>query len=351
MTSSKRITLIKYSAAILFCIFCIAATILNAAETPSVSLLALSKADQTLSIVDPTTLTVVARFPAGPDPHEVIASEDGKFAYISNYGGGAYNTITVVDLLAQNVLPAIDLGALRGPHGLAFAGGKLWFTAEAAKAIGSYDPQTKQIDWILGTGQDRTHMIYVFPSLNPIVTSNVNSATISIIEKSNSAGGPPPGATSRPAPRTNWAETVIPVGKGSEGFDVSPDGKEIWVANAQDGTISVIDLAAKKVVQTLEANVRGANRLKFTPDGKLVFVSTLGLPDLVVLDGTTRKEVKRVPIGHGAAGILMQPDGQRAFVACTPDDYIVVIDLKSLTVTGKINAGKQPDGLAWAVRK
>jgi len=347
MTPRKNVKFKKYPAPILFCILCIIATVLNAAETPSVSLLALSKADQTLSIVDPTTLTVVARVPAGPDPHEVIASDDGKFAYISNYGGGAYNTITVVDLVAQKTLPIIDLGALRGPHGLAFAGGKVWFTAEAAKAIGSYDPATKQIDWILGTGQDRTHMIYVFPSLNPIITSNVSSASITLIEKSNSSAGPPP----RPASRINWTETVIPVGKGSEGFDVSPDGKKIWVANAQDGTISVVDLAAKKVVQTLNANIRGANRLKFTPDGKLVFVSTLGGPDLLVLDASTRNDVKRVPIGHGAAGILMQPDGQRAYIACTPDDYVVVIDLKSLTVTGKINAGKQPDGLAWAVRK
>jgi YVTN family beta-propeller protein len=347
----KTVSFREYPVVILFCIACLIAISLKAAETPSYSLLALSKADQTLSIIDSATLTVLARVPAGPDPHEVIASDDGKFAYISNYGGGAYNTITVVDLVAQKTLLVIDLGALRGPHGLAFAGGKVWFTAEGAKAIGSYDPATKQIDWILGTGQDRTHMIYVFPSLNPIVTSNVNSATISLIEKSNSAGGPPPGATPRPAPRTNWTESVIPVGKGSEGFDVSPDGKEIWVANAQDGTISVVDLAAKKVLQTLNANVGGANRLKFTPDGKLVFVSTLRGPDLVVLDTATRKEVKRVPIGHGAAGILMQPDGQHAYVACTPDDYIVVIDLKSLTITGKINAGKQPDGLAWAVRK
>jgi YVTN family beta-propeller protein len=352
MTSPKSITFRKYFAVLLICIF---ATVLKAAETPSVSLLALSKGEQTLSIIDPTTLTVVGRIPSGPDPHEVIASEDGKSAYISNYGGGTFNTITVVDLLAQRALPVIDLGALRGPHGLDFAGGKLWFTAEGAKAVGSYDPATKQIDWILGTGQDRTHMIYVFPSLDPIVTSNVNSATISVIEKTNtSPGPPPPGAQpgpARPAPRTNWTETVIPVGKGSEGFDVSPDRKEIWVANALDGTISVIDLAAKRVVQTLNVNVRGANSLKFTPDGKLVFVSTLGAPDLVVLDGTTRKEVKRLPIGHGAAGILMEPDGQRAYVACTPDDYIVVIDLKSLTVTGKITAGKKPDGLAWAVRK
>ena len=104
-------------------------------------LLALSKSDQTLSIVDPTTLKVLARAPSGPDPHEVIASADGKTAYISNYGGGAYNTLGVIDLVNQKALPSIDLGALRGPHGLQFAGGKVWFTAEAAKVFGSYDPR------------------------------------------------------------------------------------------------------------------------------------------------------------------------------------------------------------------
>jgi YVTN family beta-propeller protein len=349
-------------------LFSAAASLLSAAETPHTSLLVLAKHEQALFIVDPATLTVVARVPAGPDPHEVIADADGKLAYISNYGGGTYNTITVVDLVAQRALPVIDLGALRGPHGLTFVGGKLWFTAEGAKVVGSYDPATQKIDWVLGTGQDRTHMIYVFPSVNPIVTSNVSSATVTIIEKGNSPdrgpGGPPAGGPGMPQepggppaggppgpPRANWTETVVPVGRGSEGFDVSPDGKEIWVANAQDGTISVIDAANKKVVQTLDANVRGANRLKFTPDGKLVFVSSLDEPDLLVVDSASRKEVKRVKIGHGAAGILMQPDGQRAYVACTPDDYVVVIDIKTLEMTGKISAGKNPDGLAWATRK
>jgi YVTN family beta-propeller protein len=143
---------------------------------------------------------------------------------------------------------------------------------------------------------------------------------------------------------------VVPVGRGAEGFDVSPDGKEIWAANAQDGTISIIQVVSKKVIQTLPGNVKGANRLKFTPDGKLAFVSTLGGPDLVVFDAATRQETKRLKIGRGAAGIQMQPDGSRAYVACTPDNYIVVVDLKSLEVTGHIDAGKQPDGLAWAVR-
>ncbi len=324
---------------------CGGALVLKAAETPQTALLVLSKAEQALYIVDPATLKVVGQAPAGPDPHEVIPSADGKTAYITNYGGGAYNTITVVDLVNQKTMPAIDLGALSGPHGVEFAGGKVWFTAEGAKVVGSYDPTTKKIDWVVGTGQDRTHMIYVFPDLNRVVTTNVSSATVTFIEKGTMTGRGPGGL------QTNWNETVIPVGRGAEGFDVSRDRKEIWVANAQDGTISIIDVASKKVVQTLDANVKGANRLKFTPDGKLVFVSTLGGPELAVFDAAGRKEAKRVKIGKGAAGILMQPDGSRAYVACTPDDYVVVIDLKTLEMTGKIMAGKQPDGLAWAVRK
>jgi YVTN family beta-propeller protein len=141
------------------------------------------------------------------------------------------------------------------------------------------------------------------------------------------------------------------VGRGSEGFDVSPGGREIWVANAQDGTVSVVDVGARKVAATLNVNVRGANRLKFTPDGKLVLISTLGGSDLVVLDSATRSEINRVKLGKGAAGIQMDPDGSRAFVACTPDSYVAVIDLKTLSVTGHIDAGKEPDGLAWATRE
>ena len=149
----------------LFFLSCSASALLKAAETPQTALLVLSKGDLALFIVNPATLTVVGQIPSGPDPHEVIASADGKLAYISNYGGGSYNTITVVDLVNQKALPIIDLGPLRGPHGLMFVGGKLWFTAEGAKVIGSYDPATQKIDWVLGTGQDRTHMIYVFSDL------------------------------------------------------------------------------------------------------------------------------------------------------------------------------------------
>ena len=334
-----------------------------AQSTPSPSLLVLSKQDHTLAIVDPNTLKVVARAPVGNDPHEVIASTDGKTAYVSNYGFGAYHTLAVIDLIAQKPLPAIDLGALRGPHGLAFRDGKVWFTAEAAKAIGSYDPVSGQIDWIMGTGQNRTHMLYVFPGAKQILTTNVNSGTVTILEKTEGRPAammppprspPPPASGVRPPgpptpPGGDWQETVIPVGHGSEGFDVSPDGKEAWIANAGDGTISIIDIAAKRVIETLAANVPGANRLKFTPDGKMVLVSAG--PDFVILDSVTHKEIKRLTTGRGSGGVLVTPDGHRAFEACSPDNYVAVIDLKTLEVVGHIDAGGNPDGMAWAVHQ
>jgi YVTN family beta-propeller protein len=345
--------------------------------TPKISLLALSKQDHTLAIVDPASLRVVAKVPVGDDPHEVVASSDGRTAYVSNYGFGRFHTLAVVDLIGQEAEPSIDLGALRGPHGLAFNGGKVWFTAEAAKVIGSYDPLGAKIDWIMGTGQNRTHMIYVFPGAKKIMTTNVNSATVTILEHTDQPAGmppgPPPGAQGGggspqwhgagvpPAgqgrggpppgpPGGDWVETVIPVGRGSEGFDVTPNGKQAWVANAWDGTISVIDIAQKKVTATIAANARGANRLKFTPDGARALVSAGA--ELVVFDVATQKEVKRLRVGTGGGGgILVQPDGQRAYVAFAQDGFVAAIDLKTLEVVGKIDAGPNPDGLAWAAQQ
>jgi YVTN family beta-propeller protein len=351
------------------------------AATPKTALLVLSKQDHTLAIVDPATLQIVARIPVGNDPHEVVASSDGHTAYVSNYGFGAFHTLAVVDLIGQKAEPQIDLGVLRGPHGLAFAEGKVWFTAEAAKAIGSYDPLTASVNWIMGTGQNRTHMIYIFPAAQEIMTTNVNAATVTILEHTegqaggprqgsppagagsqstvappvSAAGNPPPGmrAPGGPPPSPpggDWNETVIPVGGGSEGFDVTPNGTEAWVANARDGTLSVIDVAAKRVTATLQANARGANRLKFTPDGMKALISAGG--QLVIFDVATQKEIKRLQIGRGGGGgIQVQPDGKRAYVAFAADGFVAVIDLVTLEVVGKIDAGANPDGLAWAVQQ
>ena len=346
--------------------------ILHAAETPANALLVLEKAQNTLVIVDPESLQIVARVPVGNDPHEVAVSDDGRTAYISNYGGGAggYNTIAVVDLAAQKALTPIDLGALRAPHGLTFAGGKLYFTAEGSKVVGRYDPSTQKIDWVMGTGQNRTHMVLVSKDLKTVFTSNVSSATISVISQTAPGqggpgrgpgpppggrgpgpGGPPPagrGPGGRGAP--DWNITDIPVGRGSEGFDLTPDGKELWVANAQDATISIIDVAEKRVVETIPSTA-AANRLKITPNGKYVFVSDMNGTNLLVINAATRKEYSRIVLPASSEGLLVQPDNKRAYTTMNTHDAVAVIDLSTMTFIDEVKTGKGPDGLAWAARR
>jgi len=165
-----------------------------------------------------------------------------------------------------------------------------------------------------------------------IFTSNIGSDSVSMIEQG--AGG-------------QWTQTVIPVGKGPEGIDLSPDGKQVWSAHSRDGGVSIIDVATKKVVQTLAVGTKRSNRIKLTRDGKFALISDLEAGDLVVLDAAARKEVKRIALGRQPEGILIPPDGSRAFVAVNGDNSVAVIDLKTWTVTSRISAGTGPDGLAW----
>jgi YVTN family beta-propeller protein len=309
---------------------------LAAADTPSPALLVLNK-EGTLAIVDPSSRQVVGRVKTGDSPHEAAASTDGKLAFVSNYGTAQApgNSLTVIDLAAQREIHRVDLGPLRRPHGLFFAGGKLYFTCEMNKAIGRYDPAANQVDWILGTGQGTTHMVMLTPDLNTIFTANIGSDSISVFER---------------AGQTDWKQTVVPVGQGPEGFDLSPDGKEIWAAHSRDGGVSVIDVATKRVTHTFSVQTKRSNRLKFTPDGRLVLITDLDAGDLLVLERATRKELKRMPMGRQPAGILMEPGGARAYVAVTGDNNVAVIDLKKLELTARIETGTGPDGMAWAAR-
>jgi DNA-binding beta-propeller fold protein YncE len=340
----RNLPVVSFALLLLACI----AVRSTAQPVPKVTLLALSKAAHTLAIVDPVTLKVIGRVPVGTDPHEVIASDDGKTAYVTIYGGGSLHELDIIDLVAQRPLPNIDTRPLMGPHGITFVDGKVWFTAEGAKAVARYDPAAGKIDWSMGTGQDRTHMIYVTNDGKRVYTTNVSAGTVSILVDSlmQPTGFAPPGAK----PHADWVQTVIPVAKGSEGFDVSPDGRELWTAAADDGTICIIDIAAMKVTAKIDAKALGANRLKFTPDGRRVLISSLRTGDLFVYDAATRQLIKRLSTGHGAAGILVDADGARAFVGCSADNYIAVIDLKTLEVVNHIDVGGVPDGLAWAVR-
>ena len=307
------------------------------AQGPGDTLLVLNKVDATLAFVDPVSLQVVARVPTGEGPHEVVVSTDGTLAFVSNYGAQTPgSSISVIDVATRTERRRVDVSPLRRPHGLAFADGKLYFTAEVNRVVGRYDPASNQIDWMTGTGQAATHMVMANQDATRLITANIGSDNISLIER-----GTNPLA---------WNVTTVAVGRGPEGMDVSPDGRELWTANSRDGSVSIVDLAAKRVTGTIDAQTKRSNRLKFTPDGH-VLISDLDAGELVILGAADHKPIKRLKLGTAPEGILVPATGGRAYIAVNGDNQVAVLDLAKLEVVARISAGNGPDGLAWISRR
>jgi YVTN family beta-propeller protein len=305
------------------------------AQSSSPRLLVLNKEDATLAIVDPSSGSILGTVPVGQGPHELTVSTDGRFAFASNYGTGPApgQTISMIDIAAQKEVRRIDVSPLRRPHGLAFVNGKLYFTAETNRKIARYDPAADKVDWEFETGLDGTHMVLPTRDATTLFTSNIGSNSVSAIHQGADGG---------------WTQTVIPVGRGPEGIDLSPDGKTVWSAHSQDGGVTVIDVATRKPLHTIDAGTRRSNRIKLTSDGKLALISDIDAGALVVLDTATLKEIKRVSVGRSPEGVLIPAGPQTvAYVAVNGDNHVAVVDLKSWQVTKTISTGTGPDGMAW----
>ena len=304
----------------------VAAASLASAQAPSPErLLVLLRDASALAIVDPASGTILGRVPTVSDPHEVTASTDGRLAFVASPSEG----ISVIDIAAQKEIRRVDPGPGSGPHDVLFSGGKVYFTIEGYKSIGRYDPQTNEIDWTLGIGQDGTHMLVLSSDTNTMFMPNRGSNSVTMVE----------GVTDGPSEATL---TVIPVpGELPEGIDLSPDGREVWTATRNDGGVSIIDVASRQVVQTLDLGLKDANRLKFTPDGRVLILDGEAA-SLVVMDAASREEIKRVslgPVATGAGALLVARDGSRAYLALRAADRVAVLDLTTLEVTGEISMG------------
>jgi YVTN family beta-propeller protein len=300
-------------------------------ERPAGLLLVLNKSINSLAIVDPVTLQVLGRVPTGVGPHEVAASADGRTAYVANYGDRDTigETLSIIDIASRKELQKLELGDLKRPHGIAVSNGKVYFTSEIKQSVARYDPKSNKVDWTASTGQKITHMLVPSPDGKKIYTANIFSNTVSIIDIATGKA------------------THIAVGARPEGLDVSPSGRELWVSHTEDGGLSIVDTETGKVKDTLKVGQMPI-RVKFTPDGKRVLVSDAKAGELIIYDAETRKEIKRMHIGAIPVGVLIEPSGKRAYVASMSDNKVTVLDLGSLTITGSVEPGGAPDGMAWA---
>lgn len=340
----------KNNASLYICILIMmgATTIGFSQNNTTRTLVAVSKAEHTLSIVDAASLKVITKIPAGPNTHEVVVSENGKTAYISNPGNSDMHEINVIDLEHRKKLDNIDTTPFLGPHGLQLKGNYLWFTSQGSKAVARYNVVTEKMDWSMGTGQDVTHMLYVHSSMEEFYTTNVQSGTVSLFTHKLLPPNVPPTGKLPPnaKPHWDWEQQLVNAKQGVEGFDVSNDEKELW-AVAPDGTITIIDLLSKSNIATLETGIKGAHRLQFTPDGLSVIVVSVATGEVVKFDAESHNIIGKTIIAQGGE-MLMDEVENRLFIACPIDGYIAVLDIATLKEINRIDVGGRPDGMAWS---
>lgn len=304
-------------------------------QTAKPVLVALNKAEASLTIIDPNDMRVLGKVPTGEGPHEVVLLADGRTAIVANYGGQTPgSSFSVIDTEAKKELRRVDLMPLQRPHGLQEVGGKIYFTSETNRLIGRYDPATNRVDWLMGTGQNATHMIVVTPDQKRIYTANIGSDSVTAFE-------------AQPNPNNPWKMTQIAVGKQPEAIDVSPDGREVWVGLNAEGAVDVIDTATNKVSGKVNPGGR-PYRVRFSPDGRQVFMTMPNTKEIIVVDSATKKETKRIKLESVPLGIVFSKDGKTAFVSAVQADFVLKIDLEKGETIGKVVTGQAPDGVALA---
>ena len=303
------------------------------AQTAKPVLAALNKAENTLTLIDPISMKVMAKVPTGDGPHEVALSADGKTAFVANYGAQTPgNSISVVDIASAKEIRRVDVSPLMRPHGLQVVGGKLYFTSETNRIVARYDPATNKVDWLMGTGQNTSHMIAVSPDQKRIYTANIASDSITAFEFQNVL---PAGSKI----------TQIPVGKQPEASDLSPDGKEVWTGLNAEGMVEIVDTAAAKPVAKINIGGR-PYRVRFAPDGKQVVCTMIAAKELLIIDASTRKEVRRMKLEGVPLGIAFSADGKTAFITMVEPDAVLKIELEKMEITGRAESGRGPDGIA-----
>jgi DNA-binding beta-propeller fold protein YncE len=296
--------------------------------------LVVNKDEATLAFIDPKEMKLLGKVATGEGPHEVIISTDGKTAIVANYGDQKVvgSSLSIIDIATKKETKRVDLSPLMRPHGLVEYGGKIYFTSEVNRAVARYDLATNKVDWLMGTGQNSSHMLVVTPDQKKIYTANVGSDSVTAFEFNNVP----------PAPSKI---TQIAVGKQPEAIDISPNGKEVWVGLNAEGAIDIIDTMQNKFVEKIKLGER-PYRVRFTPDGRQVVATIPNTKELIVIDVATRKELKRIKLESYPLGLIFSKDGKIAFITAVQTDFVLKVDLEKGEVIGKTETGKAPDGVA-----
>jgi YVTN family beta-propeller protein len=305
-------------------------------------LLVANKGDHTLGIIDPVAGRQVAAVKeSGITGHEVIASPDGRTAYVPIYGdsgvgrpGTDGQTMDVIDIASRRRVATIDFGRPERPHCPQFGpDGRLYVTTEVTNTITVIDAKTNQIVDRIPTGQPESHMLVITRDGKRAYTSNVHVGTVSAIDLA-----------------ARKVTAVIPVSSYAQRIALSVDDALAFTADQTQPRLAVIDTKTNQRQQWV-ALPGIAYGTAPTPDGRWLVIALPSVNKVGGLDLKTMQLARTIDVPKAPQEVVVRPDGRYAYVSCDASQKVAVIDLKDWKVDRLIDAGPLADGLAWATAR
>jgi YVTN family beta-propeller protein len=310
----------------------------NSASPAHGLLIVANQMEHTVLVVDPDSRRELAKIVIGVNGHEVIVSQDGRFAYVPIYGNSGVGrpgtdgrTIDVIDLKERKLAASIDLGKALRPHRAEFGpDGLLYVTAELANAVDVVDPSTRKVIAEIPTGQAESHMLVLSSDGRRGFTANVGPGSISVLDLAKRS-----------------LVTTISVAKTVQRISMSADGLRVFTHDQDAPRIAIIDTATNKITNWIELPA-SAFASTPTPDGRWLLALSTVANRLFVVDLQTGKVVRSLEVPMRSSEILVRPDGEIAYISGTGAGKIAVLNLRTWEMQKPIELTPGVDGLAWS---
>ena len=290
----------------------------------------------------------VTTVPLPVSPHNVDLTPDGRFLLAvgspasgdhaadgHGHNGGAAGLLVILDP-ADSSRPAATVEVGSHPaHVVADRQGRAFVSLSGGNEVAVVDLARAEVVGRIGTGA-YPHGLRLSPDGAELYVANVEDGSVSVIAS---------------ASLTEAAR--IPVGAGPVQVGFNPDGSKVYVSLRDENRVAVIDVDTREVVSKIEVGP-GPIQLVATPDGKHVYVANQGPEDapndtVSVIDTATGQVVQTLKTGLGAHGVSVSADGALVFVTNTADDSVSVIDAQQQTVIGTVPVGDGPNGIVYAI--
>lgn len=311
--------------------------------SPNGVLLIANKGDNSVGIIDPVAGRQVAEVAeGGVTGHEIATSPDGRFAYVPIYGNSGVGqpgtdgtNMVVIDLATRKVTGNVDFGKGVRPHCPVFGpkNGLLYVSTEIDRAISIIDPATLKIIGSIPTGQDQSHMLAITRDGHRGYTANVGPGTVSVLDLD--------------ARRTL---SIIPVSPQIQRISLSVDDSLIFTSDVTKPQLAVIDTATNKIKTWVQLPGLGYGTAP-TADGRWLIVALPLIHQVGVVDLSTMKIAHTIDVPARPQEVILSPDNRVAYVSCDQSGKVAVISLADWTLKQTIDAGTGADGLAFAVAR